>query len=396
MRVSGRTSRIVTAAALTLVATVPALAQSLPSYGGASVTQCIPFANFQSVSFTDPPKLNFSIAGDNTIHTVTMDTGSVGVAMSATNIPNYDTLKTAPGAKPGTQFLSSSKVLWVGTWVPMTVTLYDRANKSVATSEVFILGVEKSGRCDSYQTDQQICSGLPAPEKPVLYMGVGFGQEADFQPQGTPDKNVLLNLRSVNGQPVADGSLNKGYIIGRQGIQVGLTADNTAGFRFAKLEPYAQYPGDWMMPRGCIGVNPEVNRDANGPICTPANILVDTGIPQSYVTLPPSIQFNRVEQPDLSEPTKTVNVMAPQTSVAVHILDTANVSIATDAFIVGSGVPNEPAQVIPMSTEPPPPAPKKAPFINTGRHFLRQYQFLYDASQGYVGMKDQPNPCGEQ
>jgi len=52
--------------------------------------------------------------------------------------------------------------------------------------------------------------------------------------------------------------------------------------------------------------------------------------------------------------------------------------------------------VIPSSTEPPPPAPKKAPFINTGRHFLRQYQFLYDAKQGYVGMKDQPNPCGEQ
>jgi hypothetical protein len=395
MRFSGRTSRTVTAAALTLVATAPALAQSLPSYGGASVTQCIPFANFQPVSFTDPPKLNFSIAGDSTIHTVTMDTGSVGVAMSATNIPNYEVLKTAPGAKPGTQFLSSSKVLWVGTWVPMTVTLYDRANNKVATSEVFILGVEKSGTCDSYQHDQQICPDLPAPAKPVLYMGVGFGQEADFQPQGTPDKNVLLNLRSVNGQPIADGSLNAGYIIGRQGIQVGLTAANTSGFRFAKLTPYAQYPGDWMMPQGCIAVNPEVNRDANGPICTSANILVDTGIPQSYVTLPPTIQFDTVEQTDLSEPTKTVKVLAPKTSVAVNIPNAAD-PIAIDAFLVGAGAPNEPAQVIPSSTEPPPPAPKKTPFINTGRHFLRQYQFLYDAKQGYVGMKDQPNLCGEQ
>jgi hypothetical protein len=394
MRFSGRTSRPLTAA-LTLAAAAPALAQTLPTYGGANVTQCIPFANFQQVSFTDPPKLNFSIAGDSTIHTVTMDTGSVGVAMSAINIPHYEALKTAPGAKPGTQFLSSSKVLWVGTWVPMTVTLYDRGNKPVATSEVLILGVEKSGRCDSYQTDQQICSGLPAPEKPVLYMGVGFGQEADFQPQGTPDKNVLLNLRSVNGQPVTEGSLNKGYIIGRQGIQVGLTSDNTAGFRFAKLNPYAQYPGDWMMPQGCITVNPDQNRNANGPICTPANILVDTGIPQSYMTLPPEIQFGRVEQTDLSEPTKTVKVLAPNTSVAVNIPNATD-PIATDAFIVGAGAPNEPAQVIPSSTEPPPPAPKKAPFINTGRHFLRQYQFLYDAKQGYVGMKDQPNPCGEQ
>ncbi|PWC86541.1 hypothetical protein TSH100_12270 [Azospirillum sp. TSH100] len=200
---------------------------------------------------------------------------------------------------------------------------------------------------------------------------------------------MLLNLRSVNGQPIANGTLNSGYIIGRQGIQVGLTADNTAGFRFAKLVPYAQYPGDWMMPSGCISVNPEVNRDANGPICTPANILVDTGIPQSYMTLPPTIRFDTVQQPDASEPNKSVGVLAPGTSVAVNIPDAAS-PIAVDSFIVGAGSPNEPQQVIPWSTD------KRPPFINTGRHFLRQYQFLYDAKQGYVGMKDQPNPCGEQ
>lgn len=382
-------TRSVTAAALSLAVAGPALAQSQPSHDGASVTQCIPFANFQPVSFTDAPQLNFSIAGDSTIHSVTMDTGSVGIAISASNIPNYEQLKTAAGATAGTQFLSSSKVLWVGTWVPMTVTLYDRNKQPVATSEVFVLGVEQAGKCDSYQTDQKICPNLPAPQKPVLYMGVGFGQEADFQPQGTPDKNVLLNLNSVNGQPIAPGALNKGYIIGRQGIQVGLTAANTAGFRFAKLQPYQQYPGDWMMPRGCITVNPNENRDAIGPICTPANILVDTGIPQSYMTVPPTIKFDTVQQPDRSEPSKTVGVLAPQTSVAVQIPDAAN-PIATDAFIVGGGAPNEPEQVIPWSTD------KRPPFINTGRHFLRQYQFLYDASQGYLGMKDQPNPCGEQ
>lgn len=389
MRLSNLTTRTVTVAALSLAAAAPALAQSLPSYDGASVTQCIPFANFQPVSFTDAPQLNFSIAGDSTVHSVTMDTGSVGIAISATNIPNYEQLKKAAGATAGTQFLSSSKVLWVGTWVPMTVTLHDRNKMPVATSDVLALGVEQSGRCDSYQTDQQICPNLPAPEKPVLYMGVGFGQEADFQPQGTPDKNVLLNLRSVNGQPVAPGTLNKGYIIGRQGIQVGLTAANTAGFRFAKLQPYQQYPGDWMMPRGCITVNPDRNRDANGLVCTPANILVDTGIPQSYMTVPSAIKFDTVQQPDKSEPNKAVGVLAPQTSVAVHIPDAAS-PIVTDAFIVGGGAPNEPEQVIPWSTD------KRPPFINTGRHFLRQYQFLYDASQGYVGMKDQPNPCGEQ
>ena len=106
-------------------------------------------------------------------------------------------------------------------------------------------------------------------------------------------------------------------------------------------------------------------------------------------TLPPAIRFDTVQQPDASEPNKSVSVLAPRTSVAVNIPDAAT-PIAVDAFIVGAGAPNEPQQVIPWSTD------KRPPFINTGRHFLRQYQFLYDAKQGYVGMKDQPNRCGEQ
>ncbi|PWC33302.1 hypothetical protein TSO352_22670 [Azospirillum sp. TSO35-2] len=364
---------------------MPALAQTAPSYSGATATQCIPFANPQTVSFTYAPRLNFSIAGSSTIQSVQMDTGSVGIAMSYDQIPNYDQLKTQPGAVAGTQYLSSSKVLWTGTWVPMTVTLYDRNNTPVATSSVPVLGVETSGKCASYQTDGQICPSLAsAAGSGILYMGVGFGQEADYQPQGTPDKNVLLNLTSINGQTIAPGSLNKGYVIGRQGIQVGLTGQNTDGFQFAKLQPYAQYPGDWMPPTGCIVVNPDVN----GPNCTNATVLVDTGIPQSYMTVPPGIQFSTMQQADASEPTKQIGVLATGTKVAVSIPGLPN-PIATDAFTIGGGTPVEPVQVIPWSTS------ERPPFINTGRHFLRQYQFLYDATQGYVGMKVQPNACGE-
>ncbi|WP_395459459.1 hypothetical protein ACHMW5_26505 [Azospirillum melinis] len=112
-----------------------------------------------------------------------------------------------------------------------------------------------------------------------------------------------------------------------------------------------------MIPQGCITVNPGVYRDANGPIRTSANIpaiiLVDTGIPQSYVTLLPTIQFDTVEQTDPNEPTKTVKVPAPGTCVAVNISNAAD-PIAVDAFLVATAAPNEPAQVIPSSTEPPP------------------------------------------
>lgn len=380
-----------TAIALSLAALLPAsaLAQTVPDFGGATATQCIPFANPQPVAFTNAPRLNFSIAGSATVHSVQMDTGSVGVAMSYDLIPNYDALKTRKGATAGTQFLSSSKILWAGTWVPVAVTLYDAKKEAVATAEVLVLGVENAGTCASYQQTGQVCSGLPsAAGKGILYMGVGFGQEADFQPQGTPDKNVLLNLTSIGGKEIAAGSLNKGYIIGRQGIQVGLTAANAAGFAFAKLTPYAQYPGDWMPPAACITVNPDTNRNADGPICSSGTVLVDTGIPQSYMTVPTDIKFSTVQQADASEPSRQIAVLAPGTAVAVNIPGLPNL-IATDAFAVGGGTPVEPVQVIPWSSD------QRPPFINTGRHVLRQFQFLYDAANGYIGLKDQPNPCGE-
>lgn len=370
-----------------LIAMAPAMAQATPSFGGATATQCIPFANPQPVPFTNAPRLNFSISGSTTIHSVQMDTGSVGVAMSYDQIPNYSTLKGEKGAEAGTQFLSSSKVLWVGTWVPLTVTLYDANKNPVATASVPVLGVESAGNCATYQQDQQVCSGLPtAAGSGITYMGVGFGQEADYQPQGTPDKNVLLNLTTIGGHPVAAGSLNKGYIIGADGIEVGLTALNTAGFQFAKLQPYAQYPGDWMPPSACITVNPSVNTSGGNPICTPGTVLVDTGIPQSYMTVPTAISFQTVQATDASERTKQIGVLAPGTQVAVNIPGLPN-PIATDSFTVGQGTPVEPLQVIPWSTD------KRPPFINTGRHFLRQFKFLYDAANGYIGIAAQSTIC---
>lgn len=369
-----------------MAATVSTAALAAPVYDGATATQCIPFANPQTVSFTNAPRLNVSVGPVPGYTSVQMDTGSVGVALSAGKIPDFQALKARSDSKPGTQYLSSSKILWVGTWVRTTVTLHDAKGAPVAVAYVPVLGVEQAGSCPSYQTDGKICPGLAsAVNGSVFYMGVGFGQEADFQPQGTPDKNVLLNLVRLNGQPIADGTLNPGYIIGRQGIQVGLTAANTTGFSFAKLEPYAQYPGDWLPPKGCLVVNPSENGDQ----CITANVLVDTGIPQSYMTVPAGTKLSTVQAPDASEPKKQIGVLAKGNSVSVSFPATAPF-IATDSFTIGGNTPVEPVQVIPSVVD------TRPPFINTGRHFLRQYQFLYDAKQGYLGIKAQPNACGEK
>ncbi|HYE49413.1 MAG TPA: hypothetical protein VEB20_07480 [Azospirillaceae bacterium] len=375
--------RVGLAAALMGSAALPAAAQVVAT---GTVSQCIPFAVPQAVPFTEAPKLSFSVQGSARM-TVTMDTGSVGVALASGKIPGYAQLKASPAAKPGYQFLSSSKVLWVGTWVPVVVTLFDGQGQEVATATVPILGVEQSGVCQNYANDGTCPDPnalQPAGNSDIVYMGVGFGREADYQPQGTPDKNVLLNLATVGKTAVTPATFKPGYIIGTTGVTVGLTPQNTQGFGFVKLQPLAQY-NDWQPVGMCISIN--------GAACAQGTALIDTGIPQSYVTVPSSMTFQTVSAPDASEPSRTVQVLAPGTTVSVAFAGTAG-TVATDAFTISApGIappqPQEPLQVIPwMGKE------QKPTFINTGRHFLRQVQFLYDPSGGHVGFKPQSGGCG--
>jgi hypothetical protein len=295
--------------ALLLIAGLPtsALAETSPDYSGFTISQCIPFAKPKVAvnggkspkrSFTSAPSLSFKISGTDTVHTVQMDTGSVGLVMSSWLIPKFAQLARQPSATPGWQFLSSSKILWTGTWVKVPITLLKEGRVPVATAEVPVLGVQQTTQCPWYKaTDQGICSARPVgsrekPDvgimratnqlKPIVYMGVGFGQEADFQPQGTPDKNILLNLTSIGGKPVDSKAMRRGYIIGMQGITVGLTPANTRDFKFIKLnqycDPNAQSTGtacpstlcQWPATRG-YRYPTELSR------CTPASAIRDDG-----------------------------------------------------------------------------------------------------------------------
>lgn len=366
------------ALACLLAGALPAASQGAPDYSAFSASVCIPFANPQSLPFTEAPKLRFSVSGGS-VKTVTMDTGSVGIALAYDQIPNYQNLKTSPGAKPGYQFLSSSKILWKGTWVRTAVTFYD-GSTPVATSLVPVLGVEQEVVCQNY-SGGGTCGNIPlqsAKGREIAYMGVGFGREEDHQPQGTPDKNPLLNLNTIAGRSVA-GVLNKGYIIGSTGVTVGLTPANTRGFGFIQLTPSVQYSGDWMPASMCVQIN--------GSPCFPGSVLVDTGIPQSYVTVPSSAQLNTVQVQDPSDRSKTVGVLASGTTMAVNLPGLPN-PVAVDSFTVGQRTPVEPLLVIPFRSN------TRSPFVNTGRHLLRQFQFLYDARNGYVGLKPQADGCG--
>lgn len=382
-----RPLRLLTAALLACLAPTPAWSESPTESKSSTPSACIPFTHVktQPMAFTAAPKVRFMVGGRR--HEVTMDTGSVGVVLSARLIDNYEELVKKTNAAQGWSFLSSSKLLWVGHWVPLTVTFLDPNDKPIATSSVPVLGVEQEVVCPKY-TSGPTCPDTPLKKasKGIIYMGVGFGREKDHQPQGTPDKNPLLNLTSIGQTPVTPQSLKRGYIINPKGVTVGLTPANMAGFDLIKLtkDTDPDHKGDWQPLPMCISVN-------ESP-CISGSALIDTGIPQMYLTVPSTVKFDTVPEKDLSVPSRTLKVLAPKSTVKVSFPDAVK-PVASYGFTLGD-TSNilAPAQAIPSMGKTP------AAFVNTGRHFLREFQFLYDAEEGQVGLKrldkTQETGCG--
>jgi hypothetical protein len=308
-----------------------------------------------------------------------MDTGTTGIMLSASQIPGY-TPKTAcqdTSSFTGWEFLSSSKRLWVGHWIQEEIDFLDAGGATVATAKVPVLAVECETLCPHYneKTAQPACPGQNlVPARPTIhYVGVGFGREHDGQPQGTPDKNPLLNIVRIGGAPVGPGTMRSGYILTPQGVQVGLTAANTSGFAYTPLTgpKHSSDPRDWPQARICVVVD--------GSACSPGSVLVDTGIPQMYLSVPPNVPLQAGQAPDLSDPKRIVSVLKNGSRVTVRFPGDPN-PVATYGFAVGQKNPISPPQVIlPRSGAP--------TFVNTGGYFLQSFDVLFDADGGLFGLR---------
>ncbi|GKS96087.1 hypothetical protein [Acidovorax sp. SUPP2825] len=337
------------------------------------------------LAMTDAPALAFGVRVPGTSaaapFTMTMDTGSTGVVVSATDLPGFSEQEAESGVK-GWEFLSSSKRLWIGRWVPRELVFRDPAGGEVV-ARVPVLAVQEEIICPGWSEK----ANVPTCEKPekttaqprgIAYMGVGFGREHDGQPQGTPDKNPLLNIVSIDGQPVAPGSMRSGFIVTAKGVHVGLTRANTAGFSYVKLQgrslnaagqPASSDPRDW--PQATMAVS------VNGAASQTGAVLVDTGIAQMYLTVanPSALPTTAIPNPSLKGAMATGLVAG--TSVQVSFPDDA-APVAQYTFQVGT--PQAPTAVIVTR-------PSAQAFVNTGRHLLRQHDVLFDADGGWFGLR---------
>src|SRR3954471_16261989 len=108
-------------------------------------------------------------------------------------------------------------------------------------------------------------------------VGIGFGREGDHQGQSTPSRNPLL--RVVDGG--SSGERRRGYVLGPEGVHVGLTGANTRGdFTVVKL---ARRPDrhDWAGVPACLSPN-----WLTPPAC--GSMLPDTGVSAMLMTAPPA------------------------------------------------------------------------------------------------------------
>ncbi len=206
----------------------------------------------------NPPHLSLSVAQGRVLRAV-MDTGSTGVVVAADAIPGAARL---PG-EPGSLAYSSSGRIMLGRWVQVPVAISGGNGATVRTAPIPVLAVDRVACMERARN----CT--PGPPHGLAMIGIGFGREADHQLRATPDHNPFLNL---------DRPAWHGWIVQRDAVRVGLTAQAVRGFATVALSRSAIWP-DWEQATGCVTVGPGA-----APACGAA--LVDTGVERMFLALP--------------------------------------------------------------------------------------------------------------
>lgn len=344
--------------------------------------------------WTNPVRIPWCLDHQPYCYTGILDTGSTGVLLSAADLTNYN--RSLASVYPiGWEFLTSSKILYIGNWIPRNLTFPTGTKNSSTniTANVPILAVTKKVICPGYniKKDGPECppsaNGTGEIDMPVhiVYLGVGFGRQYNGKPQGTPDKNPFLNIVAINDEPVPQ--MHEGYIITDEGIHIGLTDENSKRFQRVKLTKQTAYSDDdrdWAQTGSCISVAKDRNNFPDSE-CVNGTMLVDTGVAQMYLTIPPSIPVIRIRKESPSRPGTDVSVLTDDQIVDVDFGNSASresMEYSGYMFFVGH-VENEvaPTQVITTVSN------ITAPFVNTGRHLLRRYNVLFDARDGWYGVR---------
>ncbi|KAH8896329.1 hypothetical protein GQ53DRAFT_852456 [Thozetella sp. PMI_491] len=377
-------------------------------FDGMSQTALIPWQGGTAPSdpFGSPPHVSMVMSctsssrcpsGRTIDYTPTVDTGSCGILISAIDIPDFTTALCVSGW----QYLSSSDKLYKGCWINRDV-IFNPGSTSTTSGEVTatvpVLAVTATAVCDPHYAVPYDVLMAPSlcPDNTTVYtsyprgitlMGIGFGRQSDGQPQGTPDKNPLLNVTTIGRTQISTLTYWPGYVITTRGLDVGLTNTNagTTSGRFLYTQLYEHYPYgtsyrhqfDWQELDGCVGFS-------STPVsCVTCKIVLDTGFQRGFVRIQKSdgVVLPRNDPDNVSPLNASINVD----------LVFGNPYIATESFTVVS----ETTATVPVTSldKEAPDTPIRAAYsnrleriVNTGSHVFRIFKMSFDAERGKLGL----------
>ncbi len=297
----------------------------------------------------------------------TIDTGSTGIVVGSNHFN-----PTALGLQPigtGSQNYSSSGIALTGTYYNVATNLYDKDGTKVATTQVPVLYV-----------------GEQAPD--IFYMGVGFDRTnaAPVNPVPVPPShNPLLNLTWVKHGSVEQ--VRKGYVIRNGGLVLGIPDGTTSPndkFTFVKLAQNAAST-DWAATGMTVSVTPPNSTDS---VSSTGTILQDTGIDYMFLTPLPGSGMT----PDGGKAQKNTQIKI--TFPGDFALYEFSAKDYTSPTPTSHGTC--PHRMAPATTpcNVQPDNVHAGTFVNTGREFFAGFDYLYDATNGYVGYHWTGNTTG--
>lgn len=403
---------------------IPTLYATGNPYSGYTNTQSY-MLDYHDSSFavgnTSDVKVRMTIAEKE--HIFNIDTGSRGLYVSIDELgPNFNT--KVEGTYAGLIDLNSSGRIFSGLWVPTTASLPVAGGKFATTrfnilavdtlgaqinrhatfgirddvspeiSKVMLVGggtvnIEASptgkGRIITLSNEGGINQQVSYHDNPNMLANVsnfGIGFDLTGAPGGTGPiannqnqiYNALLNLDEMRS-----GEMVSGYIIKTTGIQLGLTTEDK-GYGFTSLNSTGLQSDnsapDWQTPMGQTVVNGITN--------LPGSIVMDSGIPNSFIS-DPSLKGGTITN-------LSVYLMNSGGAVGYHInLEDESNELNPQPETKGDvAIMVVPAGINGTYSQSQPPF--QGHFFNTGRNVFEAFDMLYDASNGYMGLK--PNEFG--
>ncbi|MGI4745401.1 MAG: hypothetical protein ACRYFY_05080 [Janthinobacterium lividum] len=363
----------------------------------------LPYLNapLADAPLTTPPELSVDIGSDTAAGKpvdVLMDTGSTGVVISLSHLDRFmdDTelvrkIALATGTDAfGSLILdhkklrkitySSSGSEFYGIDVMRTITVHgaalpDGSTPQVTTRQIPVFVAleadctSKARRCDT--------------KKPVAMMGVGFAREVNGKSQDTPDRNPFLNLIT------SPSGTDQGYVVTRTGVRIGISENESdKGLVVLPLTKSTLFEKSGLVEYK----PPHAFVSLNGGKETRVRLLIDTGVPDAFISVPPSQSCNLFR----TDPKTAQRVLLPDVPVTIRIGRRSGGSVSY-AFKVDDKAPTTPSVVHLIGNISGPdanscrtaakPGQTEKRRLNTGLHILNGYDYLFDYTAGSIAFR---------